>query len=396
MLEFDLDSSFDANIKVVGVGGGGSNAVNRMVESKIDGIKYIAINTDKQALYSSKADVKIQIGEKLTRGLGAGANPEVGQKAAEESREEIYKVLQNTDLLFIAAGMGGGTGTGAAPVVARIAKELGILTVAVVTKPFSFEQKRRSMQASKGIELLSEMVDTIVTISNDRLFDVVDKKVSLVDAFKYADDVLRQGIQGVSDLITKPGLVNLDFADVKTVIERSGIAHMGVGIGHGDDRSREAVKNAIHSPLLETKINGAKGVIINICGGKSLGVHEINSAVGIVNDYIDLDATLIFGAVIDEELGDSVKVTIIATGFDEEEAGGMGNFDEKAAQMSIASMAKSAVSRNEPPQAVEPVPIREAQEPEAGAEDLSGLQISRPDYSSKKADFEIPSFLRTK
>lgn len=316
LLEFDIDLEHFAQIKVIGVGGGGNNAVNRMIESGLRGVEFITVNTDKQALFLSQANMKIQIGEKLTRGLGAGANPEIGQKAAEESKEEISQVLKGADLVFVTAGMGGGTGTGAAPVVAAIAKEMGILTVGVVTKPFTFEGKRRSQHAEKGIENLKNNVDTLVTIPNDRLLQVIEKKTSIVEAFRMADDILRQGVQGISDLIAVPGLVNLDFADVKTIMLNTGIAHMGIGRATGENRAEEAAKQAIQSPLLETSIEGARGVLLNITGGADLGLFEVNAAAELVQKSADPDANIIFGAVIDEKLGDEIFITVIATGFE--------------------------------------------------------------------------------
>lgn len=316
LLEFDIDLEHFAQIKVIGVGGGGNNAVNRMIESGLRGVEFITVNTDKQALFLSQANMKIQIGEKLTRGLGAGANPEIGQKAAEESKEEISQVLKGADLVFVTAGMGGGTGTGAAPIVAAIAKEMGILTVGVVTKPFTFEGKRRSQHAEKGIETLKNNVDTLVTIPNDRLLQVIEKKTSIVDAFRMADDILRQGVQGISDLIAVPGLVNLDFADVKTIMLNTGIAHMGIGRATGENRAEEAAKQAIQSPLLETSIEGARGVLLNITGGADLGLFEVNAAAELVQKSADPDANIIFGAVIDEKLGDEIFITVIATGFE--------------------------------------------------------------------------------
>ncbi|WP_432409468.1 cell division protein FtsZ [Wukongibacter sp. M2B1] len=316
MLEFDIDVEQFAQIKVIGVGGGGNNAVNRMIDSNLRGVQFIAVNTDRQALYTSKAEYKIQIGEKLTRGLGAGANPDVGKKAAEESRDDIYQALQGADMVFITAGMGGGTGTGAAPIVAEVAKDMGILTVGVVTKPFMFEGKRRMLHAEKGIEDLKSKVDTLVTIPNDRLLQIVEKKTSMMDAFKIADDVLKQGVQGISDLIAIPGLVNLDFADVKTIMFEQGLAHMGTGKANGENRAAEAAKIAIQSPLLETSINGAKGVLLNITGGSNLGLFEVNEAAEIVSQAADPDANIIFGAVIDEALKDELRITVIATGFE--------------------------------------------------------------------------------
>lgn len=316
MFDFDVDVDQFAKIKVVGVGGGGNNAVNRMVESGVRGVDFIALNTDKQALYSSKAEVKLQIGEKLTKGLGAGANPEIGSKAAEENRNEISENLKGADMIFITAGMGGGTGTGAAPVVAEIAKDLGILTVGVVTKPFTFEGPRRLKHAEQGIEELKSKVDTLVTIPNDRLLQISDKKTTMIEAFLMADEVLRQGIQGISDLIAIPNLINLDFADVKTIMEDKGIAHMGIGRSNGDNRATEAAKQAIKSPLLETSIEGAKSVLLNITGGEDLGILEVNEAADLIRASVDKDANIIFGAGVDETLGDEIKITVIATGFD--------------------------------------------------------------------------------
>ncbi|ABR49023.1 cell division protein FtsZ [Alkaliphilus metalliredigens QYMF] len=316
MLEFDVAMEQFAQIKVIGVGGAGNNAVNRMIESGLKGVEFIAINTDKQALFTSKAEHKIQIGEKLTRGLGAGANPDVGQKAAEESREDISQILQGADMVFVTAGMGGGTGTGAAPVVAEIAKELGILTVGVVTKPFTFEGKRRMLHAEQGTAQLKERVDTLVTIPNDRLLQVIEKKTTMLEAFRMADDVLKQGVQGISDLIAVPGLVNLDFADVKTIMLEQGLAHMGIGRASGENRAAEAAKQAIQSPLLETSITGAKGVLLNITGGANMGLFEVNEAAELVTEAADEDANIIFGAVIDEELKDEIRITVIATGFE--------------------------------------------------------------------------------
>ena len=302
-------------ILVVGVGGGGNNAVNRMIASNIKSAKFIAVNTDKQALMMSNATTQIQIGEKLTRGLGAGADPEMGRKAAEESRAEIAEKLKGSDLVFITAGMGGGTGTGAAPVIASIAKEMGILTIAVVTKPFGFEGKTRTENAELGIKNLSKCVDTLVVIPNDRLWQVVPKNTPIVDAFKYADDVLRQGIQGISDLIATPSLINLDFADVRTVMKNRGLAHMGIGEGKGDKRHIEAVKQAVASPLLETTIEGATAVIINVTGGFDLTLDEINEAVLLVKEVVDPSANIIFGATIDENYNERIMITVIATGF---------------------------------------------------------------------------------
>lgn len=317
MLEFDVDIHQFAQIKVIGVGGGGSNAVNRMIAAGLKGVEFIAINTDAQALYLSQAEVKIQIGTKLTRGLGAGANPEIGKNAAEESRDELIKALKGADMVFVTAGMGGGTGTGAAPVVAAVAKEVGALTVGVVTKPFTFEGRKRSQQALTGIGSLKEKVDTLITIPNDRLLQVVDKNTSINEAFRIADDVLRQGVQGISDLIAVPGLINLDFADVKTIMHNTGSALMGIGTAAGENRAVTAARNAISSPLLETSIEGAKGVLLNITGGSGLGLFEVNEAAEIIAEAADPEANIIFGAVIDEKLEDEIRVTVIATGFDQ-------------------------------------------------------------------------------
>ena len=304
-----------ANIKVIGVGGGGNNAVNRMVDNQIKGVQFLAVNTENQVLELSKADVTIQIGEKVTKGLGAGANPQIGEEAAQESREEITKALEGADMVFVTAGMGGGTGTGAAPIVAECAKEVGALTVGVVTKPFAFEGKRRRAAAEKGIEFLTQKVDTIIVIPNDKLLQVVDKKCSISDAFSKADEVLRQGIKGISDLIQIPGLINLDFADVKTIMTNQGEALMGIGEGTGENRAADAAKMAINSPLLETSIDGAKGILLNISGSSELGIFEVNEAAQIISDAADPDANIIFGSVIDESLGDKVQVTVVATGF---------------------------------------------------------------------------------
>ena len=307
-----------ATIKVIGVGGAGTNAVNRMVESGIRGVDFIAVNTDRQALLLSKAASKIQIGEKITRGLGAGANPDIGAQAAEESKAEIAEALRGADMVFVTAGMGGGTGTGAAPIVAAAAKEMGILTIGVVTKPFTFEGKKRLTQADRGIESLKTKVDALVVTPNDKLLQIIDRKTSMVEAFKMADDVLRQGVQGISDLIAIPGLVNLDFADVKAIMVDTGMAHMGIGRASGENRAEDAAKQAIQSPLLETSIEGARGVIINITGGTNMGLHEVNTAAELVQRSVDPEANIIFGAVIDESLDEDIVITVIATDFEKE------------------------------------------------------------------------------
>lgn len=316
MLEFDMDMQQLAQIKVIGVGGGGSNAVNRMIDTGVQGVDFIAVNTDAQALNLSKAENRLQIGGKLTRGLGAGANPEVGKKAAEESREQLENMLKGADMVFVTAGMGGGTGTGAAPVIAQVAKDLGALTVGVVTRPFTFEGRRRSTHAFDGIEALKEKVDTLIVIPNDRLLELVDKNTPMLEAFREADNVLRQGVQGISDLIAVPGLINLDFADVKTIMTERGSALMGIGVATGENRATEAAKKAICSPLLETSINGARGVLMNITGGANLSLYEVNEAADIVASSSDPEVNMIFGAVISEDLKDEIVVTVIATGFD--------------------------------------------------------------------------------
>ncbi|WP_044642486.1 cell division protein FtsZ [Risungbinella massiliensis] len=316
MFEFDLELEQIAQIKVIGVGGGGSNAVNRMIDAGVQGVEFIAVNTDAQALNRSKAPIKLQIGEKLTRGLGAGAKPDVGKKAAEESREQLENVLRGADMVFVTAGMGGGTGTGAAPEIAAIARELGSLTVGVVTRPFNFEGRKRSIQADSGVAALKENVDTLIVIPNDKLLEIVEKNTPIMEAFREADNVLRQGVQGISDLIAVPGLINLDFADVKTIMTERGSALMGIGLATGENRAAEAARKAICSPLLETSINGARGVLMNITGGNNLSLYEVNEAADIVMQASHPEVNMIFGAVINESLKDEIQVTVIATGFD--------------------------------------------------------------------------------
>ena len=372
MLDFEADMQELTNIKVIGCGGGGSNAVNRMIVEGLKNVEFIAINTDKQALLLSQANQKIQIGEKLTKGLGAGANPEIGKKAAEESREEITASIKGANMVFITAGMGGGTGTGAAPVVAEIAKSMDILTVGVVTKPFPFEGKRRMRHAEMGIENLKEKVDTLVIIPNERLLTMADKKTTLLDSFKLADDVLRQGVQAISDLITITGVINADFADIKAVMLNKGLAHMGVGFGKGDNRAQDAVKQAISSPLLETSIDGATDVIINFTGGADLGALEVYDAADVVRESVDPDANIIVGAVIDETLTEEVRITVIATGFESE--GG------NAEIPSVQPVAKSA-----PKESV-------VQEEVAATTTASESVVSKDPYESD--DLDIPVFLR--
>ncbi|MDX8360007.1 cell division protein FtsZ [Cytobacillus sp. IB215316] len=319
MLDFETNLDQLATIKVIGVGGGGNNAVNRMIEHGVQGVEFIAVNTDAQALNLSKAEIKMQIGAKLTRGLGAGANPEVGKKAAEESKEQLEEVLNGADMVFVTAGMGGGTGTGAAPVIAQIAKDLGALTVGVVTRPFTFEGRKRSTQAGGGIAAMKDSVDTLIVIPNDRLLEIVDKNTPMLEAFREADNVLRQGVQGISDLIATPGLINLDFADVKTIMSNRGSALMGIGIATGENRAAEAAKKAISSPLLEIPIDGAQGVLMNITGGMNLSLYEVQEAADIVASASDQEVNMIFGSVINESLKDEIVVTVIATGFKETE-----------------------------------------------------------------------------
>ncbi|MGS2778706.1 cell division protein FtsZ [Robertmurraya sp. GLU-23] len=319
MLEFEANIDQFATIKVIGVGGGGNNAVNRMIEDGVQGVEFIAVNTDAQALNMSKAEVTMQIGGSLTRGLGAGANPEIGRKAVEESRQQIRDALQGADMVFVTAGMGGGTGTGAAPAIAHIARELGALTIGVVTRPFSFEGRKRAQNAAAGIEEMKKAVNTLIIIPNERLLQIVDKKTPMIEAFREADNVLRQGVQGISDLIAVPGLINLDFADVKTIMSNKGTALMGIGVASGEDRAAEAAKKAISSPLLETSINGAKGVLMNITGGMNLSLYEVQEAADIVAAATDEQLNMIFGSVINENLNEEIMVTVIATGFDHDE-----------------------------------------------------------------------------
>ncbi len=322
---YSMDESNVASIKVIGVGGGGSNAVNRMVESGVQGVTFIAINTDNQALARNKAEIKIQIGEKVTRGLGCGADPSVGEKAAEESRDEIAEAIKNTDMLFVTAGMGGGTGTGAAPVVAQIARDLGILTVAVVTTPFTFEGGKRASNAERGIRELQKSVDSLIVVSNDKLLDVVDESTSFEEAFNMADQVLKFGVAGISDLVAIPGLINLDLADVTRVMKDAGICHMGIGRASGEDRAQVAIKQAINSPLLDTNIEGATGVILNFTGGRGMRLSEIDAASSIVRNEASPEAEIIVGAVVDDSLEDELMITVIASGFDNTVNAGVGH-----------------------------------------------------------------------
>lgn len=348
MIEFE-DASFNnsANIKVVGVGGGGNNAINRMIEAGLQGVEFISINTDAQSLQSSLANKKIQIGNKLTKGLGAGANPEIGKAAADESREELYKLLQGTDMIFITAGMGGGTGTGAAPVIAQIAKEVGALTIGVVTKPFSFEGKKREASAKEGIEKLSQYVDSLIIVQNDKLLELADKRTPMLQAFKMADDILRQGVQSISDLIVMPALINLDFADVRTIMSENGAALMGIGKASGENRAQESALASISSALLDTSIDGAKGVLLNITGGNDLTLFEVNEIASIVTEACDSEVNVIFGAAIDPEIQDEISVTVIATGF-EGEYTSIKNKKKKAKDGDKDSKAKEEVEEEKP------------------------------------------------
>jgi len=315
MLQFENGQENSAVIKVIGVGGAGCNALNRMLEANLQGVDYIAINTDKQALGRCNSEVKVQIGEKLTRGLGAGGNPEIGQRSAEETLDDIADMLEGADMVFITAGMGGGTGTGAAPIIAKAAKDMGILTVGVVTKPFSFEGKKRMDQANLGLEFLKKYVDSLVVVPNDKLLQNCEKNTTMIDAFAMADDVLRQGVQGISDLISDFALINVDFADVRSVMTDRGIAHMGVGHGTGDSRAKDAVQSSIESPLLETRIQGARAILLYVAGGYDLGMMEVNEIASLVEEQADKDAILIFGASVNEDMNNEIEITVIATGF---------------------------------------------------------------------------------
>ncbi|MFC5588514.1 cell division protein FtsZ [Sporosarcina soli] len=388
MLEFDTNVDAAAVIKVIGVGGGGNNAVNRMIEHGVQGVEFIAVNTDAQALNLSSAEVKLQIGAKLTRGLGAGANPEVGKKAAEESKEQIEEALRGADMVFVTAGMGGGTGTGAAPVIAQIAKDLGALTVGVVTRPFTFEGRKRSTQAIGGITSMKESVDTLIVIPNDKLLEIVDKNTPMLEAFREADNVLRQGVQGISDLIATPGLINLDFADVKTIMSNKGSALMGIGMSTGENRAAEAAKKAISSPLLETSIDGAKGVIMNITGGSNLSLFEVQEAADIVASASDEDVNMIFGSVINDNLKDEIIVTVIATGFSEE-------------QLNASRPARSAGYGSSRPQPreqapVQQTPVRERREEAPQFQQQETPPTRQPQANQNEDALDIPTFLRNR
>lgn len=383
MLNFVEEQTGAAKIKVIGVGGGGNNAVNVMINSGVRGVEYVAVNTDKQALESSKADHILQIGEKLTKGLGAGANPDKGKKAAEESADEIKKELEGTDMVFITAGMGGGTGTGAAPVVAQIAKSVGALTVAIVTKPFSFEGRVRMNKAEEGIAELRKNVDTLITIPNDKILQIIEKRTSITDALSKADDILKQGIQSISGLISEAALINLDFADVEAIMKDQGLAHMGMGTASGEDRAIAAAKQAIESPLLETTIDGAKGVLINVTGGKDLGLLEVSEATDIIRQKCDPDAMIIFGAATREDFGDEIVITVVATGLQD-------NADDLFTSPQLRRQAQPVTPKyNEIPRATE------QPKPAPAPEKTFTNSFDEP-VTAGDDDMVIPTFLRRK
>ena len=389
-----------ARIKVVGVGGGGTNAVNRMIQEGIQGVDFVAVNTDAQALLLSKASIKVQIGDKLTRGLGAGGNPEVGRKSAEETADDLYSVLKGSDMVFVTAGLGGGTGTGAAPIVAQIAKECGALTIGVVTRPFTFEGAKRMQSAEAGMDTLKDHADTLIVIPNDRLLQIVDKKSSLQDAFRMADDVLRQGIQGISELITVPGLINLDFADVKAIMSEGGAALMAVGHAAGEDRARLAAEQAISSQLLDITIDGARGVLFNVTGGPNMTLFEVNQAAAIIRETAHPDVNMIFGAVIDPNMGDEIRITVIATGF--ERAGIPRRIIERPAQQ---TRVESRLEHRSEPQrpAIQPgIPVERPVETvsvNAAPVTPPPPAVKQPDFkpqTSFQEDLDIPTFLRNR
>ncbi len=407
------DSENFALIRVIGIGGGGSNAVNRMIRAELMGVEFIAVNTDAQALLQSDAPHKIRVGDKITRGLGAGGDPTIGQRAAEEDAEKIYEALKDSDMVFITAGMGGGTGSGAAPVIAEVARDLGALTIGVVTKPFSFEGARRRLNAEKATEALRDKVDTLITIPNDRLKDVVNKETSILDAFRVVDDVLRQGVQGISDLITVPGLINLDFADVRTVMKDAGSALMGIGRASGEGRASAAAKEAIASPLLEVNIAGAQGVLFNITGGPTLSLFEVDEAAEIIKQTADPEANIIFGTVIDERMGDEVAITVIATGFDASRKRERAASAQASSSVEVTSALRMARDREEyaverTPTAI-PVSAMPVSQPAAMAAeapmpdaDLQTAAVVQPRNGQELRrgpqqeveDLDIPAFLR--
>ncbi len=404
-----------ARIKVLGVGGSGTNAIHRMMELGINGVEFIAVNTDAQALHNSKADKKVHIGRTITRGLGAGMNPDQGRQAAEESHDDIFEAIENADMVFITCGLGGGTGTGAAPIIAELAKEHGVLTVAVVTKPFAFEGTKRRDVAEEGYSNLKDKVDAIISISNDRILQIIDKKTSLIDAFKTVDDVLRQGIQGISDLITTHGIVNADFADVRTIMQDAGTALMGIGRASGEGRAIEAARNAINSPLLELAIDGAKGVLFNITGGTNLGMFEIDEAAKIITKSVDPEAKIKFGAVINEDMADEVQITVIATGFDEMQrkpstirlseideqlGGGMREFrkmDDIKREDIFKKVEKHEEPKIEPKRVEEPKVVQEKQVlPEVREVRKPFFTGTAPVVDEETDELDIPAFIRKK
>ncbi|ANU27902.1 cell division protein FtsZ [Planococcus versutus] len=393
MLEFDTNIDALAVIKVIGVGGGGNNAVNRMIEHGVQGVEFIAVNTDAQALNLSKAEVRLQIGGKLTRGLGAGANPDVGKKAAEESKEQIEEALRGADMVFVTAGMGGGTGTGAAPVIAGIAKELGALTVGVVTRPFTFEGRKRSTQAIGGISTMKESVDTLIVIPNDRLLEIVDKNTPMLEAFREADNVLRQGVSGISDLIAVPGLINLDFADVKTIMSNKGSALMGIGVSSGENRASEAAKKAVSSPLLEVSVEGAKGVLMNITGGSNLSLYEVQEAADIVASASDEEVNMIFGSVINDNLKDEIIVTVIATGFNEEQ------LQPRTPRGSgLNSSRVQSIQQQTPAPSIRDARREDQRREEQRRDEPSPYYTQEPQRQDKQSEdaLDIPTFLRNR
>ncbi|NTW27386.1 MAG: cell division protein FtsZ [Candidatus Moranbacteria bacterium] len=403
MAEIKPDIETFARIKVVGVGGSGNNAISRMIDSKIKGVEFVAINTDAQALHHSKASEKVHIGKNLTKGLGAGMNPEIGRQAAEENRDEIQDVLKGADMVFVCAGMGGGTGTGAAPVVAETAKELGALTVAVVTKPFSFEGAQRRNLGEEGLQNLRDRVDTLITIPNDKLLSIIDRKTTLINAFRIVDDVLRQGVQGISDLITKPGIVNVDFADVRAIMQDSGSALMGIGVASGENRASEAARAAINSPLLELSIDGAKGVLFNISGSSDLGMLEINEAANIITESIDPNAKVIFGAVVDDQVKKGeIHVTVVATGFDADrivENPMLNRVRANISQSHETIAEKEEKAENEELKTEITFPVKKILEPKMIIEEKIQPRIAPAVTAVKEPEddeLEIPAFIRRK
>ncbi|MDD5986254.1 MAG: cell division protein FtsZ [Eubacteriales bacterium] len=407
MLQFENSDTQNARILVVGVGGGGCNAVNRMIDDNLKNVNYLAVNTDRQALGTCKAENKIQIGEKLTKGLGAGGNPEIGQKSAEENAEDIGKRLQGAEMVFVTAGMGGGTGTGAAPIIAKVAKDMGILTVAVVTKPFTFEGRKRAEHAELGIKFLKQYVDTIVVVPNDKLLEIAEEKTTFIEALNMADEALKQGVQGITDLIGNEGMINLDFADVETVMRDRGVAHMGIGSGKGEDKVRHAVRAAIESPLLETTVAGAKAILLNVTGGMDLGMMEVNEAAEQVQSVADKDAIIIFGAAISEELQDTMNVTVIATGFENQPGNyakgttftenGFVKSEEPAASAEEEAGAQEAPEEADEAQDGQEEAEAPSSESESKARTFSNLldEMDKEQEEKKRSSkFDIPSFLK--